>query len=423
MNRFVRAILAVAVGSATPLALAACTSAGEDDDDTTPAADDDTSAVDCSDRPLEVPSPRGEVGGVWDEVGGRFVFFGGDEGMPIECSSQTDFVGQTWAFETDCDTFRLLEVEGEHPSARGRHVAALDATRGWMVIQGGRSRVGTSGLYDLHDDTWAFDLSTDTWTLLSDSGGPSPRSNHGGVVSGERLVVYGGSTSADGAVFDPQEDVWALDLDTGTWEELPAGDGPGPRLFHATAVSDDGATMYVYGGGDENAFFGPFFDDLWALDLDTLDWTLLHSGSGAAPAARIWANLLYDGANDRLLMFGGHDDGALGNTNELWSFKLSDGEWNRIREGDVLDQGANGFCDFPADFVVADLDSPERRNASAAALTPSGDLVLFGGKTDCGIINDLWTWSAGGTGWVERSTATAGEICQRAYAECTEMCF
>lgn len=377
-------------------------------------------AVDCSTRPIGLPSARGEVSGVWDEARGRLVFFGGDEGTPVDCTSRTDFVGETWAFATDCDNFEPLAVDAG-PPARGRHATALDAERGWMIVHGGRFRDGTSGTYTLYDDTWALDLATDTWTQLGEEG-PGERTNHTAVVSGGRYIVFGGNESRDGASFRPLGDTWALDLDTRTWTELDTtGDDPGERLFHAAALSADGGTMYVYGGGDERAFTGPFFGDLFALDLATNTWTELHDGRGDAPNPRIWPGLhAVDGG---LLLWAGHDDGALGNTNELWRFDLGSGAWTQLSEGDVINAGANGFCDFPADFVTPDLSAPERRNAGVSAITGAGELIVFGGKTDCGLINDVWTWDPGSGAWTSRSKATTGEICERAFAECSTMCY
>jgi len=48
-------------------------------------------------------------------------------------------------------------------------------------------------------------------------------------------------------------------------------------------------------------------------------------------------------------------------------------------------------------------------------------MIIFGGKTDCGLINDVWTYS--GSAWVPRSRATEGEACLRAYQTCESMCF
>ncbi|MBK7755471.1 MAG: hypothetical protein IPI35_03470 [Deltaproteobacteria bacterium] len=383
------------------------------------APGDDSAAVevDCSTRPLTLPSARGEVGGAWDAVNGRLVLFGGDQGVPVNCASQTEFVAETWAFHPDCDNFAPIVAEG--PSARGRGAVAGDGTH--LYAHGGRFRDGTSGAYTLHDDLWALDYATDTWTLLAESG-PGKRTNHVMVAARGQLFLYGGNSSTNGASFTPLSDLWSFDLTNKTWTLLQEDAGPGERLFHSAAISPDERTLYVYGGGDERAFTGPFFGDLWALDLDSMTWTELSDGrESGAPAARIWAGL--HGLDGQVLLWAGHDDGKLGNTNELWTFDLGAGAWTSVTMGDTLNSGANGFCDFPADFVTPDLDAPERRNAMVSALDGDGKLWTFGGKTDCGIINDVWSLELGSLAWSSRSKATTGEICQRAFAECETLCY
>lgn len=369
------------------------------------------------------PTARGEIEGVWDAPRGRMVFFGGDQGVPVTCMSQTDFVGETWAFRTDCDEFDVLADGAQGPPARGRYAMAHDVGAERMFVHGGRFRAGTMGTYTLFDDTWAFDLTTDTWSLI-DAVGPSPRTNHVAVVAGNQLLVFGGNASNNGLAFTPLDDLWALDLDTQTWEELPSAGGPSARLFHTAAVSADGTTMFVYGGGDQNAFTGPFFDDLWAYDIAGGAWGRIDESSPTAPIGSIWGDLLFDAPGDRLLLWGAHEDNLLGNNNKLWSFDLGAQQWTMLEEGDVLTADAAGFCDFPVDFVDPDLEAPERRNAGAAVLTDAGEVLVFGGKTDCGIIDDVWGWSTAEQTWNNRVRATSGEICVRAFAEgCQTMCF
>jgi hypothetical protein len=384
--------------------------------DKNPQTDDSLEPVDCSTRPIELPSPRGEAAGVWDASNSRVVFFGGDAGWPTDCIPQTEFSAETWAFHTDCDNFQRIEG-ATWPEGRGRHAVALDEANGRMILTGGRTRSGTSGDYTLLDDAWAFDFATDTWTQIA-TGGPKARNSHSLVVAGGQALLYGGNTSKSGTSYKPQADLWSLDLATNTWTELESDADAGERLFHAAAVSPDGGTMYVYAGADENALLGPFFRDLWAYDIASATWTELSDGKDG-PKGRIWPSIFADDSS--VYVWAGHDDKKLGNTNELWTFDLASGAWTQLTEGDVHNNDANGFCDFPADFVEPDLDAPERRYAHVGAWTGEG-FVTFGGKTDCGIINDAWTWSSA-DGWHEASTATAGEICLRAFAECDTMCF
>ena len=50
-------------------------------------------------------------------------------------------------------------------------------------------------------------------------------------------------------------------------------------------------------------------------------------------------------------------------------------------------------------------------------------VLLFGGKTDCGIVDDLWSYSDGG--WQKLQRATEGEVCLRWRDDpdrCTSLC-
>ena len=388
---------------------------------TTDTAD---AAIDCSAVALDIPSGRGELQGAWDDAGKRLVLFGGNQAVPVNCSpGATDFVGQTWTWNDACDGFVKLDV-GDAPKARGRFAAALDAARGRMIVHGGRFRDGDSGDYTLYSDVWAFDFATDTWSKLSGaSGGPSKRFDHGGAVIGDTFYVFGGNESESGANIFPTNDTWAFDLVSNTWSEVgTSGDKPAPRVYHS--VTTDGSKLYVYAGGDENALFGSgFLDDTWAYSPASDSWSEVNAGGGDAPLERIWPNIAWDETSGRIVLFGGHDGGDLGNNNEVWSLNPSNGNWQRMKKGDTYLTPANAVCDFPADFTKIDPDSPERRSAATLVNARPGELLLFGGKTDCGNANDVWSLDVASETWTVRSRATEGEVCLRAYAECESMCF
>jgi hypothetical protein len=381
--------------------------------------------IDCDEYGLDVPSVRGEISAGWDDRLDRMVFFSGNDEVPVNCASgATHYPQDTWEYSRTCNAFRQLEVDAE-PDARGRHASASDGEK--LYIHGGRWRESFGDPYRVYDDLWAFDYKTNEWEELSAGDGPSARSNHTMVLIDGKLWVYGGSTARDGLSFIPQEDIWTYDLETGEWDEVDqeGSDFPAPRLFHAAAT--DGSMMYVYSGANENAFFSPtFYGDLWAFDTQTLEWTVLNDrepGTGPVPFDRFRPSMEYDPLLDVLVMFGGHDSTDLGNTNEVYHYSISEGRWYDVRQGDIQNQPTNGFCDFPAEFVTVDIDSPERRYSHASVMTPDGEMLIFGGKTDCGLINDVWGYDPTSESWTEHSPATSGEVCPRNNASCSSICF
>ena len=212
------------------LLLASACSGGDDlpsSEPVDPTSTDTTPALDCSTRPTDIPTARGEMEGVWSPASQRMVFFGGDQGVPVNCSSQTDFVGDTWLWEDDCQNWR--QVDGDAPNAMARYAAALDPVGDRMVVFGGRFRNGTEGDYTLRDKTWAFSFATETWTELDAGTGPSARAIHAGVVADGRFIVYGGTGSRSGTNYNPvYDETWAFNLTSNAWEQLPTTGGPGP---------------------------------------------------------------------------------------------------------------------------------------------------------------------------------------------------
>jgi hypothetical protein len=151
----------------------------------------------------------------------------------------------------------------------------------------------------------------------------------------------------------------------------------------------------------------------------------LAAQSDAGPAGRIWSTITYDPQSDRVVLFGGHDDGLVGNNNDTWAFDLNGGQWVAITPPETVNEPALGFCNFPADFTQPNMDAPDRRSAHLAALdTVRGEWLVFGGKTDCGIINDVWTFDLARDAWINLLPATVGEACNRGDnpGACLAMC-
>ena len=71
-------------------------------------------------------------------------------------------------------------------------------------------------------------------------------------------------------------------------------------------------------------------------------------------------------------------------------------------------------CDFAKDFTLPNMMAPDRRSAHLAALDlKRGEWIVFGGKTDCGLIDDVWVFDLERYEWVSQLSATQGEACIR----------
>jgi hypothetical protein len=368
--------------------------------------------VDCSGRSADAPETRGEVSGVLDADRQRIVLFGGNTSAPEMCMPRYTQTAELWAFELDCSTWRRIDAPGG-PGPRARHVAVHDTARDRMLVFGGRSEVGTD-----FADVWAFDLATNAWSELVTTGtGPAPTYSAAGVydVARDRLVVFGGNTGS----FVGTDGTFALDLATSTWTPIATPEAPPARLLHAATVL--GNEMVVFGGASD--FDGPFLNDVWAFDLTTDQWRSIRGGGPDAPPVRFGAELFADGAGSRVWMFGGHDLTNLGNKNDLWALDTTTTAWTEVRAGDVLNGIPSGPCMFPPDFTIPDEDSPERRYAFARVQSATTGYV-FGGKTDCGNVNDVWAVDVATGVWSQLRVATNGESCNRSGAvECTTLCF
>ncbi|GAC1589789.1 MAG: hypothetical protein NVS3B20_16860 [Polyangiales bacterium] len=367
-----------------------------------------------------------------DPTGHRLVIFGGDISVPL-CNGvpSRKHVDDTWVLDVGCAAWREVARTGAKPPARARHAMAVDASAKRALLFGGRSRAGESGPYRLFNDVWSFDFASETWTELKTNGTPPvPRANATIVVDAARkqLIVFGGNASTSGTAFTPLGDTFALDLQTLTWREVVAASASPPkRLFHAMAIDDDAHVAYVFGGGDENAFIGPFFQDVWALDLSTLageSWREVKT-SGSKPTGRINHALIFDRVGKRLVAFAGHDDQRLGNQNDVFTLEPSASAptWKRLPLGDTFNKPARSTCNFPPDFTTIDNFSPERRSSFASGATANGrGFLIYGGKSDCGLVADAWWFNGNQEQWAKVIKLPLGLSCLRFSAVCDGLC-
>jgi photosystem II stability/assembly factor-like uncharacterized protein len=208
---------------------------------------------------------------------------------------------------------------------------------------------------------------------------PSPRKLHGAIhdTVHNRMVLFGGMSDS----YVDLNDVWTLDLampGVETWTKLsPAGVPPSARSSNAIydAVHD---RMIVFGGRGVGS---SLYNDVWALDLSTPGaevWTELDP-LGSPPLARCAHSAIYDAVHGRMIVFGGVDDDR-NYLDDLWALDLTLGAetWTQPSPTGTLPSA--------------------RRRHSAVYDAPRSRMLLFGGETDDGYLNDVWALDLGTPG-------------------------
>jgi len=179
-----------------------------------------------------------------------------------------------------------------------------------------------------------------------------------------RVVVFSGDGLAP--------DTWSLT--DGVWSDLTRLHRPPARMSGAMAYDPATGGMLLFGGSSTPGGAN-LLNDTWLLQGDS--WVQLAPTT--SPSARASHSMVYDEANSRIVMFGGHDAG--GASQETWVWDGTD--WALL---------ASGGPSARSNFAMA-YDRTFR------------NIVVFGGHGSSGPLGD--TWVLGGSSWTLAQPASA----------------
>jgi N-acetylneuraminic acid mutarotase len=246
----------------------------------------------------KAPAARFGHTGTWVDGIGLVVWSG---------QAGSTFYDDIWAYDPAADAWKELPNGGERPLSRYGSCAALGPDGGLWISHGFTSDEGR------FFDTRVYDFTTGKWTDVTPAETPVLRCLHDCLWTPDgRFLLYGGQTTGAPAIGD----LWSLEPAAdapGTWTQLPK---PEPEARQSYALASEGGRAYVFGGGDAKR---QELDDLWTLDLGSGTWTELEP-EGDRPGGRSGAALVSDPARGRLLLFGGTAGGA--GLAELWALSL-----------------------------------------------------------------------------------------------------
>lgn len=348
---------------------------------------------------------RASHAAIYDAISNEMVIFGGDSQL-----------AKTF---TDDHVLILTHANGlssgatwtqDGPVPRYHTSAIYDSVTDQMVVFGG-AQGGTAGALN---DVWAEEQVvsdgqasqvTTNWVQVFPTGTlPSPRFGHSATYdpSSNRMTVFGGATTATSCL----NDLWVLydansSLGTPGWLEVTASGTPPAARMNYSAVYDPTKNVLMVYGGTNCA--GGYFSDVWTLsnangEGGTPAWTQL-SPSGAPPAARENASIVYDSANNVLTMYAG-DAGGNG-FSDVWTLSNANG------------QGGSALWQQLAPTGTA----PKARTGQSAVYDAANNrMIVFGGinaLTGTGYLGDTWILTnanglGGAPAWIaEKVSGTA----------------
>jgi N-acetylneuraminic acid mutarotase len=225
------------------------------------------------------------------------------------------------------DSVERVATKGPRPSPRYAFPTVGRDDR--LYAFGGLRVESVNELYTLFGDLWTLDFTTGRWTKLSEDG-PYPRYGSAMGIWDDELVVFGGRyrTPEDGWRYT--DETWRFDLSSETWHQERPDRSPAPRYGSGTTVVGD--RLLLYGGMSKSYVVDAlpvrrldrivrdlpvrtdclptlstrrFHDDLWVYDRNRATWTRVAGDTGVPPLK----TPIVDTYENRLVVgMGNHDD-------------------------------------------------------------------------------------------------------------------
>ncbi|MBA3532007.1 MAG: hypothetical protein H0T73_08825 [Ardenticatenales bacterium] len=281
-------------------------------------------------------------------------------------SGSTAF-NDTWAFDLKTQSWQLLgSSEAPRPPARFSMVAGVDSMRERLIITTGQAADGS-----VFDDVWSFDLTNDTWQQIEASGeAPAPRYGAAGGIFDYSDALYLTHGFAD----TRYNDTWAFDLERNSWSNVtPEGDLPLNRCLHGAAMTGPGS-LALFGGCSSG--FGPCpQEDSWVLDPTTTQWRQI---SETGPSARTFPGMVSLADRSEVLLFGG-GGAEQADLNDVWILDSVLEQWREVNPEGTPPTARDGHS--MTRVMTFDIGS---------APSSGSHILVFGGESNGEVLNDLW---------------------------------
>jgi N-acetylneuraminic acid mutarotase len=242
---------------------------------------------------------------------------------------------------------------------------------------------GYSAAFDAVDvETWAYDIDTGSWENRHPAEQPPTRWGSMMVYDprADRVFLYGGADFAEGlacgfcSATTVRGDLWAYDYESNTWTERRPSVSPPPHHFPVLEYVPTIDRVVLFGGFQQG--FATLFNDTWAYDYSRNRWKNLSPAN--PPAPRAYHYMAFEPWTNHIVMFGGVlDESEYPNSpettnNETWIYSVMRNSWTQL---------------FPE-------NAPSSRAWHVMSHT-NGPILLFGGGGNrLDLTNDTYLYSS-----------------------------
>jgi N-acetylneuraminic acid mutarotase len=317
------------------------------------------------------PSPRGYASMAYDSESDKMILFGGE--LPGEDLKIND---ETWAYDVASNTWTEMKPTSG-PPPRCAVDLVYDSESDRIILFGGASGA-TRETASVLNDTWAYDYNTNTWTEMAKGPGDLLGYRMAYDSESDRSILFGGMSYPG---FNLYRRTWVYDFNTDTWTEMQPSISPPARNYHAMAYDVQADRVILFSGSD---FQDKGIVDTWAYDFNTNTWQELERGEGEYPSGRFYHTLAYNTVADRTILFGGFARDQLeGIAHETWLYDYSSNNWTQLKP----------------------VENPGWRTMHAMAYSSAADrIVLFGGQNVMVryiYTDDTWVFDLNTTTWTD----------------------
>jgi hypothetical protein len=222
------------------------------------------------------------------------------------------------------------------------------------------------------NDTWIYDLSTNSWTEKIYLNSPDKRVSHAmATIWGmDKALLFGGYNKTD-FIFN---DTWIYDVGIDKWEKLTLSIKPKARYDHAMSPIYGTNKVLLYGGRGEG---GNKFVDTWIFDLDEKKW--FEKISQSEPGPRVNHGLAFIHETDKVFLFG-----ARQSNKDVWIYDYTENIWTK-RNPAIYPDG--------------------RIEPVLTSIYGTDKVILFGGWNSADdYLKDTWIYDYSENSWIERSS-------------------